>query len=193
MLRSTRLGAEKESSNRHDLPGERGPRTPETGMGWRGKHWRALLGMVAALGLAACGGAQGEAASPEQDSLAAELQERATELETELAQLEGGDRQEEKATETVNSEAPAEQAPGDEPAAGSAPDHSESVPMESESRRPSKRDRCRSACLALASMQRSSERICELVGSAEAKCKRARSQVEDARRRVQRAGCSCEP
>jgi hypothetical protein len=159
------------------------------------------VGVLACVALEACGGAAlGEAATPEQDSLASELEQKAADLDTELARLEGardeaGQVQAQKPS-TPDAEPPA----GAEPGAGEAgvtraAPAAEEVQTDSEPEPPpppSKRERCRTACKALDSMQRSSQRICSLMGDNHEKCTWARSQVDDARGRVERAGCSCQ-
>jgi hypothetical protein len=159
----------------------------------------SLVGLLAALALCACGGAAlGEAATPEQDRLASELEQRAADLDAELARLEKerGQADQAQATSTEEAATPAGEVPGTagpvearDAVAQSAPADEE--PTE-EQERPSKRERCKTACRALDSMQRSSERICSLTGESHEKCSWARSQVDDARGRVERAGCSCE-
>jgi hypothetical protein len=50
---------------------------------------------------------------------------------------------------------------------------------------------CDLACRAFSSMRRSAERICEIAGAADARCTRARSRVEEASERIERARCAC--
>lgn len=50
---------------------------------------------------------------------------------------------------------------------------------------------CDTACRALASMERSAERICALAGEGEARCESARAMVKASRERVQTSGCWC--
>ena len=50
---------------------------------------------------------------------------------------------------------------------------------------------CETACKALASMQRSAERICEIVGEADSRCTRARERVAESTERVKNGGCAC--
>ncbi len=50
---------------------------------------------------------------------------------------------------------------------------------------------CDTACRALASMERSAERICVLAGETNARCESARSLVKESRERVQASGCWC--
>jgi hypothetical protein len=50
---------------------------------------------------------------------------------------------------------------------------------------------CDLACRALASMRRSSARICELAGPDDERCARARSRVTAAEDRIRRARCEC--
>lgn len=54
-----------------------------------------------------------------------------------------------------------------------------------------KADRCSRACHALASMQRAAERLCELAGEGDTRCKSARSRVTAARDVVQAACPDC--
>jgi len=155
------------------------------------------LWALASLALGACGGAPlGETATPEQDSLASELEQRAADLDAELARLEKDQsgQADGQAPETRNAEAPAGEPSAGPPDLAQAAPTAEEAPEEPEPEPPppSKRERCRTACRALDSMQRSSERICSLVGESHEKCSWARSQVDDARGRVARAGCSCE-
>ena len=50
---------------------------------------------------------------------------------------------------------------------------------------------CDMACRALSSMRRSADRICELAGSADERCTRARGRVSAAEDRIRRAQCEC--
>jgi hypothetical protein len=50
---------------------------------------------------------------------------------------------------------------------------------------------CDTACRALASMERSTERICALAGETDTRCASARSMVKASRERVQASGCWC--
>lgn len=50
---------------------------------------------------------------------------------------------------------------------------------------------CDTACRALASMERSAERICALAGETNARCESARTLVKESRERVQASGCWC--
>jgi hypothetical protein len=50
---------------------------------------------------------------------------------------------------------------------------------------------CDLVCRALASMRRSADRICEIVGKEDPRCSQARGKVSDAARRVESAGCTC--
>lgn len=50
---------------------------------------------------------------------------------------------------------------------------------------------CDLVCRALASMRRSADRICEIVGEKDPRCTQARSRVEHAAQRVAGAGCTC--
>lgn len=161
--------------------------------------WPAI-GLAALLALpSACGGgAVSGAKTPERDELGSDLEQKAAELEAELARLEGGTKTE----RTVQSGgeggdaqpggSPEEQKPAEpsaEPEASSAP--ATPAPTE-ETRELSPRERCKTACRALGSMERSAERICALVGEEHEKCVWARSQVKGARGRVEQAGCTCE-
>ncbi len=51
---------------------------------------------------------------------------------------------------------------------------------------------CDLVCRALASMRRSADRICELVGDSDPRCSQAKKQVDDAARRVRSASCTCD-
>ena len=51
---------------------------------------------------------------------------------------------------------------------------------------------CPTMCRALASMRRAAEKICNLAGSTSDECRRARSKVSEAARRVANAGCNCD-
>ena len=51
---------------------------------------------------------------------------------------------------------------------------------------------CSTACRALASMRRAAEKICSLAGESTDECRRARSKVSEAARRVSKAGCNCD-
>lgn len=50
---------------------------------------------------------------------------------------------------------------------------------------------CDTACRALASMERSTERICALAGETDTRCESARAMVKASRERVQSSGCWC--
>ncbi len=50
---------------------------------------------------------------------------------------------------------------------------------------------CDTVCKALASMERSADRICEITSSEDSRCTRARKRVESATTRVDQSGCSC--
>ena len=50
---------------------------------------------------------------------------------------------------------------------------------------------CDTICKALASMERSADRICEITSSEDSRCTRARKRVESASTRVDQSGCSC--
>lgn len=50
---------------------------------------------------------------------------------------------------------------------------------------------CDTACRALASMERSAERICALAGEGDARCENARAMVKTSRERIQASGCWC--
>ncbi len=56
-----------------------------------------------------------------------------------------------------------------------------------ESRAPS----CDTICKALASMERSADRICELTSAEDTRCTRARERVDSATKRVELSGCGC--
>ena len=160
--------------------------------------WRALGLSLLVLSANACGGsALADAASPEGDSLGSDLEQKAAELEAELARLEA------KQGETVASadsddKSQDTELPGDsnmedeapEPEAASAKAPSSAPPPKE--REVSARDRCKTACRALSSMERSAERICTLVSEEHEKCVWARGQVKNARKRVDQAGCDCE-
>lgn len=51
--------------------------------------------------------------------------------------------------------------------------------------------RCVRLCRSLGSMRRAVDSLCELTGEAEERCERARERLENNRRRVSDAGCSC--
>jgi len=50
---------------------------------------------------------------------------------------------------------------------------------------------CDLACRALSSMRRSADGICAITGREDARCQVAQQRVEDARARVEGAGCTC--
>lgn len=50
---------------------------------------------------------------------------------------------------------------------------------------------CDLVCRALASMRRSADRICEIVGDEDPRCTQARGRVSDAAHRVESASCTC--
>ena len=50
---------------------------------------------------------------------------------------------------------------------------------------------CDIACRALSSMKKSADRICELAGTADERCTRARARVSAAEQRIRRAQCEC--
>lgn len=58
---------------------------------------------------------------------------------------------------------------------------------QSESSAPS----CNTICKALASMERSADRICELTSAEDTRCTRARERVDSATKRVELSGCGC--
>jgi hypothetical protein len=58
---------------------------------------------------------------------------------------------------------------------------------QSESSAPS----CDTICKALASMERSADRICELTSAEDTRCTRARERVDSATKRVELSGCGC--
>ena len=111
------------------------------------------------------------------DELVRRLSKSEQELERELALASG--------TATTEPEDAAGEAPA-EPAA-EAPTEAEAEP-EAAPRRPSP---CETACRALASMQRSTARICELAGETDDRCIGAKDRVERAEARVNGAGCRC--
>lgn len=51
--------------------------------------------------------------------------------------------------------------------------------------------RCERACRALASMERSAERLCELAGADDERCASARERLDESTARVSDAGCGC--
>ncbi len=51
--------------------------------------------------------------------------------------------------------------------------------------------RCVRLCRSLGSMRRAVDSLCELTGESEERCERARERLENNRRRVSDAGCSC--
>ena len=92
---------------------------------------------------------------------------------------------------TVESAAPAppaepESAPEEAPVAKSESSSGESAAVGA-----SAGSTCDLVCRALASMRRSADRICELVGDKDPRCTQARKQVDDAAHRVEGAGCTC--
>jgi hypothetical protein len=162
--------------------------------------WRSLgLSLLLALPGACGGGSLSGAQAPERDELTSDLEQKASELEAELAKLETKSKKEPEAggedleTQTDAGQAETKVEPGAESTSASppAPPPAEPAPAE-EARDSSVRDRCKTACRALGSMERSAERICALVGQEHEKCAWARTQVKDARGRVEQAGCSCQ-
>ncbi len=159
--------------------------------------WRRI-GVLLLLGLAvSCGGGSGAGAgTPERDALSSDLEQKAAELEAEFARLERQRHQPtpsprddgDEATIGAVLEKETVDAPQPEPRASPA---SEAEPSE-EPRELSARERCKIACRALASMERSANGICSLVGDAHEKCVWARTQLRDARRRVEQASCNCD-
>jgi hypothetical protein len=138
-------------------------------------------------------------AAPERDALSSDLEQKAAELEAVLARLEGN-----------KAATPASRTEGGEPNGGLSVDKEEveqapptpgesysspesTAPSPEKVREASPRERCKTACRALSSMERSAERICSLVGEGHEKCAWARTQIKDARARVNHAGCVCEP
>ncbi len=96
------------------------------------------------------------------------------------------------AEETAAPEAPTEQPPPGGQPAPVKPKPASRGPMggataQTKSVAPS----CDTICKALASMQRSAERICEITSSEDSRCTRARKRVESATTRVDQSGCSC--
>jgi len=162
---------------------------------------RSVVVFALAYAVSACGGAAaGHPASLEQDGLAADLEERAAGMEAELQRLEGKAREKSPAQQPGPPPPPADEpnaagaapkpAP-EEPPAFSAPAPQASGGEPADEERPPARERCKTACRAFESMKRTSERICSLAGEGHEKCKWARSQVETARERIDRAGCKC--
>jgi hypothetical protein len=128
-----------------------------------------------------------------------ELAERrlGQELERNLAQIPGAGGNTE--SEQVNTGADNDQARP--PADGAKPSQArrdEKMRAESQDQAgalPEKsqpRPACDLVCRALASMKRSTERICALAGEAEARCTRARQRVSTAVQRVRGSGCVCQ-
>lgn len=166
-----------------------------------GSVLRSVSALLACFTLAACGGGK-SAESPGRDALTTDLEQRAAELESEAARLEGHAQQAkqpeggagagEGGLGAVGIPEQGPPAPPPDTASAAAPSEpAAAAPVEDEQKEESPRERCRTACRALDSMQRSSERICSLVGDSHEKCTWARSQVKDARERVEAAGCDC--
>ncbi len=136
--------------------------------------------------------------SPERDALSSDLEQKAAELEAELARLEGkrdrtslsvdGDAEPPNAKPVDSNVEDAASEPEPEAASAQAPSP---APPREEEREISPRERCKTACRALSSMERSAERICTLVSEDHEKCIWARAHVKDARNRVDQAGCDC--
>jgi hypothetical protein len=64
--------------------------------------------------------------------------------------------------------------------------------MQKSEQTPLAQDRCTNACRALASMQRSAARLCDLAGSEDARCSDVSARVERAQARVRQACPACE-
>jgi hypothetical protein len=110
-----------------------------------------------------------------------------------------------KARDTVGSvsaEGSGEEKPLDKPEPAGAPTPA-LPPKASEARKPPARGAgasaqsessapsCDTICKALASMERSADRICELTSAEDARCTRARERVQSATKRVELSGCAC--
>ena len=157
---------------------------------------RCVLGAMVVVGATACGAAAPAAKAPADDGLMSELEQRAEALDAELARLEGKSDKKKASSSVDDGDAAAQpgtttatKAPEPPPAEPTASVESETV---EEQKPASPVERCHTACRALESMQRSAERICSLAGESHERCTWARAQVQDARGRVERAGCSCE-
>ena len=51
---------------------------------------------------------------------------------------------------------------------------------------------CATMCLALASMRRAANKICDLSGESSDACREARRKVANAAKRISKAGCNCD-
>jgi hypothetical protein len=171
--------------------------------------------LLAALALAACGGAAPAPAYPEEPLPASpegtlDLLDRAEgELRLALgepANQTRGEPAQAGAPPLVNqpSTPPASEAPPPPPAA--PPPHPTRAPIEaspsagaesvqttdaSPSGTVTRNDPCANACRALASMERATEHLCSLAGSADARCEGARARVKGAGARVREKCPGC--
>jgi hypothetical protein len=161
------------------------------------------LAFVLCLAATGCGGQamQGVPGGAKSESeLGSTIEASAAEMERELASLEvakkpaesGGDQDQAGAVAGAE-EKPAAEA--SEPPAAPPPADAEATTSTNEpeevDERERKRDGCKIACKALASMKRTEARICELVGESHDKCTWAHERVKEAVQRIERAQCSC--
>ncbi len=152
----------------------------------------ALLGAACvALAAAGCAAGGGAADAPTDDvgALLDDLTANEREIDRELgpavaATLPGGaGAGERQAAPSRSDEDAAPHAPAPAPQASVAEAEREEAT--------SVQTPCRTACRALASMQRSAERICELVTPGDGRCTEARRRVDASGARVASAGCGC--
>ena len=143
---------------------------------------------AAAIATVGCGGAAGrgpaDADTTDIDSLLRQLEQSEQEIEAQLGP-----------TATASPEPPRVALGGGADAldeeAEATEDEAPVVTSGESAARVSTAPPCEIACKALASMRRSADRICELAGSADARCVNARRRVDEATARVARASCSC--
>ncbi len=122
--------------------------------------------------------------SPPPDDLAALERE----MDSAQARIDGVVRERVALAATLDKEGgEAPEAPTAEPTTEARPAEEAAAPKRAETPSP-----CQTACKALASMRRSAERICEIVGEPDARCTRARERVDESSTRVEKAGCVCD-
>lgn len=161
------------------------------------------LAFVLCLAATGCGGGMpGQPGMPGGSNTGAELgstiEASAAEMERELAALEGRNQAPANGGDEpaiVDAEEPAAEA-GEPPPPPAAPPHADATATptnepEGVDEDAKKRDGCKTACRALASMKRTEARICDLVGESHDKCTWAHGRVKEATDRIERARCSC--
>lgn len=141
------------------------------------------------LSIAGCGGGPPKSADSPADEPA--------DLEGWLERLAASERALESelgGSDGIYASQPGSMPKGGAPVAPEPPAPADAPAAEAEAESPATRQPspCETACRALASMQRSAERICELTAPNDQRCSDARQRVSRAEQRVVRAGCACD-